>query len=161
MPARAAGEYFVTRGGSLGVGFPGAIGVKLAHPDRTVVGFSGDGGSMYTIQALYTARRHNVGAKFVVCNNRSYRLLQANIDAWWRTVGIEPHAHPLGFDLSNPRIDFVELAASMGVDGARVERTEDIGPVIDRMLADDEPFLVELMLDGDVNPDLIGIHCGQ
>ena len=43
------GAYFLTRGGSLGVGFPGAIGVKLAHPDKTVIGFSGDGGAMYTI----------------------------------------------------------------------------------------------------------------
>ncbi len=46
------GQYFLTRGGSLGVGIPGAIGAKFANPDKTVIGFSGDGGSMYTIQAL-------------------------------------------------------------------------------------------------------------
>ena len=49
------GTYSVTRGGSLGVGLPGAIGMKLARPDRTVIGVTGDGGSLYTIQCLWTA----------------------------------------------------------------------------------------------------------
>ena len=57
IPPTTAGNYFVTRGGSLGVGFPGAIGAKLFSPDKTVIGFSGDGGSMYTIQALWSAVR--------------------------------------------------------------------------------------------------------
>ena len=76
------GQYFLTRGGSLGVGIPGAIGAKLAYPGQdSVIGFTGDGGAMYTIQALWTAARHNIDAKFVVCNNASYRLLQLNIAA--------------------------------------------------------------------------------
>ena len=74
-----ARAYLLTRGGSLGVGIPGAIGVKLAQPDKTVIGVTGDGGAMYTIQALWTAARHDIDAKFVICNNRSYRLLQLNI----------------------------------------------------------------------------------
>jgi len=53
--------------------------MKLAHPDKTVVGFTGDGGSMYTIQALWTAAHRKVGAKFVICNNQSYLLLKLNI----------------------------------------------------------------------------------
>jgi benzoylformate decarboxylase len=65
------GSYFLTRGGSLGLGIPGAIGLNLAMPHRTVFGITGDGGSMYTIQALWSAARHNVDAKFIVCNNRS------------------------------------------------------------------------------------------
>ena len=71
LPPTLPGHFFQTRGGSLGVGIPGAIGLKLANPDKTVVGFSGDGGSMYTIQALWTAAHHNIDAKFVICNNRS------------------------------------------------------------------------------------------
>src|SRR5206468_12545138 len=78
------GQYFLTRGGSLGVGFPGAIGVKLANPDKVVFGFTGDGGSMYTMQALWTAHRHNIAAKFVVCNNGSYELLKLNIKEYWK-----------------------------------------------------------------------------
>ncbi len=161
VPATTPGHYFVTRGGSLGIGVPGAIGVKAAFPDRQVIGFSGDGGSMYTIQALYTARRHNLGAKFVICNNGSYRLLQLNISQWWRSVGLDPHDNPLPFDLSHPALDFVSMAAGMGVAGVRVETPEQIGPAIERMLADDEPFLIDLVVGGDVNPEQVGLHCGQ
>src|SRR4051794_32422807 len=75
LPPVEPGGYFSTRGGSLGVGIPGAIGLKLAHPDREVVGFTGDGGSMYTAPALWTAARHGVAARFVICNNGRYRLL--------------------------------------------------------------------------------------
>ncbi len=159
--AKRTGDYFLTRGGSLGVGFPGAIGVKLAHPEKLVIGFSGDGGAMYTIQALWSAARHNVGVKLVVCNNRSYRLLQSNVLAYWTERSIEPHAYPLSFDLSQPVLRFDELARSMGAGGERVERLEDIAPAIARMVAHSGPYLIDLILEGDTHPELIGVKCGQ
>jgi benzoylformate decarboxylase len=161
IPPRQAGNYFVTRGGSLGVGFPGAIGVKLANPNKTVVGFSGDGGSMYTIQTLWSAVRHKAGAKFVVCNNGSYKLLQLNIDVYWIERNIERHPYPLPFDLSYPAIRFDILAQSMGVNAVRVEKEEDILPAIERMLADDEPFLIDLVLEGDYKPDWVKTNCSH
>ena len=161
FPRQKTGEYFLTRGGSLGVGIPGAIGVQLANPDRTVIGFTGDGGSMYTIQALWTAARHNVNAKFVICNNASYRLLQLNIDAYWNERGIDKHDYPLSFDLSSPPLHFVELARGMGVAGARVEKPWEIAPAIKDMLAYPGPFLVDLVLEADVHPERIGVKCGQ
>jgi benzoylformate decarboxylase len=161
LPPKVPGHYFVTRGGSLGVGIPGALGAKVANPDKTVIGFTGDGGSMYTIQALWSAARHKTGAKFVICNNGSYRLLQMNVDAYWTEREIAGHDHPLCFDLSEPRIDFAAIAAAMGVKGVRVTNPEDIAPAIDRMLEDDEPFLIDLMLEGDFHPELIGVKCGQ
>ena len=114
LPPTLPGHYFSTRGGSLGVGFPGAMGVKLAMPDKTVIGFSGDGGSMYTIQALWTAARHEIGAKFVVCNNRSYQLLKLNVQQYWRERGFSDHAFPGSFDLGHPSIRFDELAREHG-----------------------------------------------
>ncbi len=161
LPAVRPGGYHLTRGGSLGVGFPGAIGAKLAYPKRTVIGFSGDGGSMYTIQALYTARRHDCGAKFVVCNNRSYRLLQLNIDAYWKEAQLPAHEHPLCFDLSQPTIRFDELARAMGVEAVRVETSAQVAPAIERMLADDRPFLIDLVLAGDFHPVAVAMKCGQ
>ncbi|CAG4998494.1 Benzoylformate decarboxylase [Dyadobacter sp. CECT 9275] len=161
IPPTTAGNYFVTRGGSLGVGFPGAIGAKLFRPDKTVIGFSGDGGSMYTIQALWSAVRHNAGAKFVVCNNGSYKLLQLNIDVYWTEREIAKHDHPLSFDLSYPAIRFDILAQSMGVDAVRVEKEEDIAPAIERMLADDKPFLIDLVLQGDHKADWVKTNCSQ
>ncbi|MCF8369999.1 MAG: thiamine pyrophosphate-binding protein [Bacteroidales bacterium] len=161
MPPRNPGDIFYTRGGSLGVGIPGAIGVKLLHPEKTVVGFTGDGGSMYTIQALWSAVRHKVGAKFIVCNNGTYKLLQLNIDQYWKEREIGKHDFPLPFDLSYPALQFDQIAKSMGVNSVRVEKPEDIAPAIDKMLADDEPFLIDLVLKGDIRPELINKICGQ
>jgi len=160
-PPQRTGEYFLTRGGSLGIGFPGAIGAKLANPGKTVIGFSGDGGSMYTIQALWTAARHNIDVKFVVCNNGSYRLLQLNIDQYWKDQGVPKHDFPLSFDLSSPPLHFVDLARGMSVPGLRVETPEQIAPAIQQMLATPGPFLIDLVLEGDTHPERIGATCGQ
>jgi benzoylformate decarboxylase len=161
FPATTPGSCFLTRGGSLGVGIPGAIGVKLAHPQKTVIGFTGDGGAMYTIQALWTAARHHVGAKFVVLNNRSYRLLQSNIREYWNELGIPAHDFPLSFDLSKPGLRFDEMARSMGVPAVRVETPDQIEPAVEKLLEPSGPFLVDLVLEGDVHPELIGVRCGQ
>jgi len=158
---RTPGGYFLTRGGSLGVGIPGAIGAKFANPDKTVIGFTGDGGSMYTIQALWTAARHKLDVKFVVCNNGSYRLLQANIEAYWRERQYTPHDYPLCFDLSQPSIQFVGLAEAMGVEGARIEKPEQIGPALDRALSYRGPFLLDVVVEGNVRPEMVGMRCGQ
>jgi len=160
-PPALTGEYFLTRGGSLGVGIPGAIGVKLAHPDRAVVGFTGDGGAMYTIQALWSAARHNIDAKFVVCNNLSYRLLQLNVDAYWHERRLEKHDYPLCFDLSQPPLHFAEMARGMGVQGVRVEKPWEIGPAIRQALAHPGPFLIDLVLESDTRPERVGNTCGQ
>lgn len=159
-PART-GDYFLTRGGSLGVGIPGAIGVKLANPHRAVIGITSDGAAMYTPQALWTAARHNVDAKFVVCNNGSYRLLQLNIAEYWQERGIAKHDFPLCFDLSRPSIRFDELARSMGVHAARVEKPSDIAPAIRQALSHSGPFLIDLVLEGDTHPERVGPTCGQ
>jgi thiamine pyrophosphate-dependent acetolactate synthase large subunit-like protein len=155
------GQYFITRGGSLGVGIPGAIGAKLANPDKTVIGFTGDGGAMYTIQALWTAARHNINTKFVVCNNSSYRLLQLNIDAYWKERTIPKHDFPMSFDLSSPQIQFHEMARSMGVQSLRVEKPWEIAPAIRQALAYPGPFLIDLVLEGDTHPERVGATCGQ
>jgi benzoylformate decarboxylase len=155
------GSFFQTRGGSLGVGFPGAIGVQLAEPGRTVIGFSGDGGSMYTIQALWTAARHEVPAKFVVANNGSYKLLQMNIEQYWGEQGVAPHDYPLSFDLSQPPLRFVDIARGMSVQGVRVEKPWEIAPAIREMLAFPGPFLIDLVLESDTHPERIGAACGQ
>ncbi|MBW4618806.1 MAG: thiamine pyrophosphate-binding protein [Cyanosarcina radialis HA8281-LM2] len=160
-PTAEPGHYFLTRGGSLGVGIPGAIGAKLAHPDKMAIGFTGDGGAMYTIQALWSAARHNIDAKFVVCNNRSYRILQYNIQQYWQEQGIPAHDFPLSFDLSKPEIRFDEIARSLGVDAVRVEKPEEIAGAIDRALSHPGPFLIDLVLEGNVHPEAIGVRCGQ
>ncbi|GAA3753140.1 thiamine pyrophosphate-binding protein [Salinactinospora qingdaonensis] len=145
LPPRVPGRYFQTRGGSLGVGIPGALGIKLAHPELEVIGFTGDGGSMYTIQALWTAARYGIAAKLVVCNNRRYQLLDDNIEQYWSELGITPHVHPEAFDLSRPDIDFTALARSLGVPATRVEKPEQVDSAVTELLSHEGPFLVDLM----------------
>ena len=161
LPATKQGHFFQTRGGSLGVGIPGAIGLKIAHPDKTVFGFTGDGGSMYTIQALWSAAHHKVGAKFVICNNQSYQLLKLNILQYWQERGIPEHDFPASFDLKNPDIRFDELAKGMGVPAVRVETPDQIGPAISKALAHDGPFLIDLVITNHVPGSKIGCKCGQ
>src|SRR5204862_8304947 len=74
-------SYFGLRGGGIGWGLPAAMGVKLALPDRPVLGLIGDGSAMYTCQALWTAAHYRIGAVFVILNNSSYRILKQRLHA--------------------------------------------------------------------------------
>ncbi|MBE9170885.1 thiamine pyrophosphate-binding protein [Pleurocapsales cyanobacterium LEGE 06147] len=161
LPPTKIGHYFQTRGGSLGVGIPGAIGLKLAHPDKTVIGFTGDGGSMYTIQALWTAAHHQLDAKFIVCNNQGYQILKLNILQYWRERQISEHDYPLSFDICDPDICFADLAKSLGVEAVRVEKPEQIGSAIQKALEHDGPFLIDLVLTNEISDAQIGVKCGQ
>jgi thiamine pyrophosphate-dependent acetolactate synthase large subunit-like protein len=154
MPPRRPGSFFQTRGGSLGVGIPGAIGAKLAHPERTVVGFTGDGGSMYTIQALWTAAHHRIGAKFVVLNNGAYQLLRLNIQQYWKDLGLPANPLPESFGLGDPDLQFHQLAQAMGVDAVRVTDRSEIEAALDAAFADDRPFLIDLVVHNDVVNDV-------
>ncbi|MEZ4670611.1 MAG: thiamine pyrophosphate-binding protein [Anaerolineae bacterium] len=151
LPPVLPNHFFQTRGGSLGVGIPGALGIKLAQPEKTVIGFTGDGGSMYTIQALWTAAHHNIGAKFVICNNQSYMLLKLNILQYWRDqIGAEVHEFPHSFELNNPVVDFATLARSMGVPAVCVDRPEQVEAAIKQMMEHDGPFLIDMVISNQV-----------
>jgi thiamine pyrophosphate-dependent acetolactate synthase large subunit-like protein len=150
VPPSDPGHLYQTPGGTLGVGFPGAVGVKLARPDSTVVGFSGDGGAVFTFPALWTAAHYRIGAKFVVCNNRSYRILKDNLVVYWRERNVNPPEFPAAFDIHEPDIDYVALAKGLGVPGVRVTRPDEMAPAIRSMLEHDGPFLVDLILEDSV-----------
>ncbi|MCB0212178.1 MAG: thiamine pyrophosphate-binding protein, partial [Anaerolineae bacterium] len=150
LPPSKPGHFFQTRGGSLGVGIPGALGAKLANPGKTVIGFSGDGGSMYTIQALWTAAHHKIDTKFVICNNQSYMLLKLNIKQYWQEQGLDPHTFPKPFELTEPVVDFVSMAKSMGVPGIKVEKPDQVGPAIKKALDHHGPFLIDLVISNEL-----------
>jgi len=161
LPPTKVGSFFQTRGGSLGVGLASSIGVQSALRDKTVLAVSGDGGAMYTIQALWSAARHHLPVKYVICNNRSYRLLQANISQFWSEQGVTGRGFPTSFDLSRPDLRFADMARALGVAGRRVETAVQIVPAVEEMLAHDGPYLLDIVLEGDVHPGLIGVRCGQ
>ena len=105
---------------------------------------------MYTIQALWTAAHHNIAAKFVICNNRSYKLLKLNIQQYWRERDLPEREFPTSFDLGQPDMDFAAMAHGMGVAGVRVSKPEEIAPAIKQALAHNGPFLIDLVITDDV-----------
>jgi benzoylformate decarboxylase len=107
---------------------------------------------MYTIQALWTAAHHRIGAKFVVCNNHSYELLKLNIKEYWEERDIPQHDYPGPFTLTDPDIRFDDLARSLGVAAARVEKPGDIKGAIEAALAHDGPFLIDLVIAKQLKP---------
>jgi len=142
------GDYVGARGGGIGQALPGALGVKLAHPDRPVLAVSGDGSAMYSIQALWTAAHHDLGVVFLILNNREYRILKHNMDTYRQRFGAKPERGYPHMDLVTPDLGFVELARGMGVDGARVSKPEDLRPAIEKALGARRPFVLDVAVEG-------------
>lgn len=143
-----AGDYYGARGGGIGQALPGALGVKLAHPDRAVVAVSGDGSAMYSIQALWTAAHHGLAVVYVIVHNREYRILKHNMDAYRRRFGVS-HDRPFPhMDLGAPDLGFVEMARGMGVAGARVSRPQDLAGALKTAFATNAPYLLDVVVEG-------------
>ena len=84
------GSYYGSQGGALGWAMPGSLGIQLAQPGRPVVAVTGDGASLYTVQALWTAARYKIPVTWVICNNRTYRILRDNMDIYLRDMLKDP-----------------------------------------------------------------------
>jgi benzoylformate decarboxylase len=137
-------SFFGLRGGGIGWGIPASIGVKIALPDRPVIALVGDGSSMYTIQALWTAARYKVGVVFVIFNNTSYRILKQRLFAQ-RGYAAQQDTY-VGMELNDPAIDFVGLARSLGVPADRAKTVHDATDLIAKGLAGGTPVLIEVEL---------------
>jgi acetolactate synthase I/II/III large subunit len=147
FPLSAGGPphtYLSLTGGAIGQGLPCATGAAVASPDRRVIAFQADGSSMYTIQSLWTQARESLNVTTVLCNNKSYRILQVEL----ARAGIKepgPKARSLT-DLAHPDLDFTSLARGMGVPAVRVDRAENLVLELERSFATPGPSLIELML---------------
>ena len=135
------GRYFFARGGVLGCSMPAAVGAALATRGW-VVAFVGDGGAMYSPQALWSAAHYKARTIFVVFNNRRYGVLQ-NVA---KSLGYAnaKAGRFVGMDVADPAIDFQALAASMGVPAERADDRHAIGAAIERALKRDGPSLIEI-----------------
>jgi benzoylformate decarboxylase len=142
------GQYFRARGGGIGPGLPGTVALKLAMPERPVVGVIADGSAMYTITALWTAAHHRVPVTWVICNNASYRILKQNVMDY---LGPD-HANRqfVALDLTDPPLRFDRIAESLGVHGRRVERPQDLRPALEQALALGAPALVDVAIQNRV-----------
>jgi len=138
---------FITSGyqGTLGSGFPTALGAKVAHPDRPVVAITGDGGFMFGVQELATAVQFNIGVVTLVFNNNAYGNVRR--DQRERFEG-----RVVASDLINP--DFVKLAESFGVGASRVTSPDTFRATLEKALADGGPYVIaiEVPTDSEVSP---------
>src|SRR5262249_39432190 len=138
---------FITSGyqGTLGSGFPTALGAKVANPDRAVVAITGDGGFMFGVQELSTAVQFNIGVVTLVFNNNAY----GNVRRDQRT---RFDGRVVAADLVNP--DFVKLAESFGVAASRVTSPDHFRPALEKALAHGGPALIaiEVPRDSEVTP---------
>jgi benzoylformate decarboxylase len=138
------GTFFYAKGGSLGWGLPEAVGVKLAMPDRQVICSVGDGTALYTIQGLWTAAHYGLAVKFVVFNNSSYMILKGGLLAL-KGVSAERGVFT-GMDITEPEIDFVRLAESMGLAARRVSKAAELRPALDWALNENGPTLLDVAI---------------
>jgi acetolactate synthase-1/2/3 large subunit len=137
-------DWLTLTGGAIGQGLPVALGAAVAAPDRRVVALEADGSALYTFQALWTMAREGVDVTTVIFNNRSYAVLNMELDR----VGVEgagPKARDM-LDLSRPDLDFVSLANGLGVPATRADSAEEFNEALARALATPGPSLIEAMV---------------
>ena len=139
---------FRARGGGIGPGMPGTLGLKVAMPERPVVGIVSDGASMFNITALWTAAHHRMPVTYIVCNNGSYRILKQNLRDYRTAADIaRPFPH---MDLTDPDLRFDRIAEAFGVPARRIEHPDEIGDAIRQAMGSHGPVLLDVVLDGDV-----------
>ncbi|GEL77677.1 acetolactate synthase large subunit [Tenuibacillus multivorans] len=122
---------------SMGVALPAAIGAKLVKPDRKVVAVCGDGSFQMTGAELETAVRLKLPMVVLLWRDDGYGLIE------WHQMKAFDRASHISFD--NP--DFVKLAESYGAKGYRIEKTEELKPVLQEALDIDGPALIDCPVD--------------
>jgi len=137
-------SYHGFASGGIGWALPAAVGVQLAHPDRPVCAVIGDGSSLYSVQALWTAAHMKLPMTYVIADNGAYRILKQRLKAFHQ------NEHYVGMDLNDPPIDFVGLATSLGLDAVRVTNGDDLHAAVKAGIASGKPNLVDAVVDGTV-----------
>jgi acetolactate synthase-1/2/3 large subunit len=128
--------------GTMGYGLPAAFGAKLAHPEREVVAFIGDGGFQMTIQELGMCAQWNVGVKIVLLDNNYLGMVRQ-----WQQLFFERRYSSV--ELQNP--DFVKIAEGFGVAGKTIERPEELRAAVAEMLAYEGPYLLHIRVEKEEN----------
>ncbi|MEA3123885.1 MAG: benzoylformate decarboxylase, partial [Caballeronia sp.] len=140
LPITRTGTFLTMESGGLGYGMPAAVGVALAKPGTRVIALIGDGSSMYSIQAIWSAVQLNLPIAFVILNNSRYAALQDFAPVF----GFAPTDPVQGTDL--PGLDFVTLAAGMGCRGVAVREASLLKDVLNEALHTTGPMLVETIV---------------
>lgn len=123
--------------GTLGSGFPTALGVKVANPDKAVVSITGDGGFMFAVQDLATAAQERIGLVTLLFNNDAYGNVMRD-----QQLGFGGRV--IGSELVNP--DFQVLAEAFGIAFHSVSSPEALAPCLAEAIRSSEPTLIEIQV---------------
>ena len=144
-PYRERHDFHGLASGGIGWGIAAAVGVQLAHPDRPVCAIIGDGSSMYSIQAIWSAANQNLPMTYVIVNNGGYRIIKQRLKSFHQ------NDHFIGMDFKDPEVNFAALAQSMGLTAERVTDSTKLRAALDNALANKSgPNLIEVICEGSV-----------
>ncbi len=134
---------FISSGGlgTMGFGFPAAIGAKVACPDDAVLAIVGDGGFLMVSQELATIKEHDIPVVIAMLNNRKLGMVYQ----WQNKMYNKRYSET---DLGNTP-DFVKLAESFGINAERVEEVDKTQEVLSKALKDNESMLIEITVEKD------------
>jgi len=140
-------RQFITSGGlgSMGFGFPAALGIKVAHPDREVIDIDGDGSFLMNVQELATAHVEKINVKAIILNNQHLGMVVQWEDNFYH--GNRGHTY-LGNPDHRAQIypDYVRVCNSFNVKCERVMFKKDLRPAIQRMLDAQEPYVLDVIV---------------
>jgi acetolactate synthase-1/2/3 large subunit len=128
---------YVTSGyqGTLGYGFPTALGAKVGNPDRKVISFSGDGGFMFNVQEMATAVQHKIGVTMVVFDDGAFgnvrRIQQESFSG-----------HTIASDLKNP--SFTELGKTFGMPSVQADGADALSGALREAMTEDGPVMIHV-----------------
>jgi acetolactate synthase-1/2/3 large subunit len=139
-----AHEWLCLTGGAIGQGIPLAIGAAVAAPHAKVLSLNGDGAGMYTVQGLWTIARENLDVTTVVFANNAYRIL--GIELGRTGAGNPGPAAKTLLDLSNPKIDWQQIAGGLGIKAERATTAEEFDAAFERAMNQRGPRFIAAAL---------------
>jgi acetolactate synthase-1/2/3 large subunit len=125
--------------GTMGYGFPAAVGVQIAHPEALVFDISGEASFMMNMQELATAVQYRLPVKIFILNNRYMGMVRQ----WQELL----HGNRYSESYSESLPDFVKLAEAFGATGMRVEKAEELDDAILKAIATDGPVLMDICVE--------------
>ncbi len=138
LPMSGADSFYTMASGGLGYSLPASVGVAIARQGRRIVCLIGDGSTMYSVQAIWTAVQHKLPVTIIVLNNSGYGAMRT----FSRILGAE---RPPGIDL--PGIDFVRIAEGFGCAASRIHEAAEVDTALRNALTGTEPKLLEVIVD--------------
>jgi len=125
--------------GTMGFGFPAAIGAQVAFPEKTVIDIAGDGSFQMNVQELATAVQYNLPVKVAILNNHCLGMVRQ-----WQQLFCDKRYSQTIFEVIP---DFVKLAEAYGAVGFRATKSEEVEPVIREALSLRRPVIMDFMID--------------